>query len=239
MATNLFVDPSFETRTDIWGPRENCTISYPASGNALDGTKVMRLKADAAGNMAVGNYNDRTPIGAGVAFIYSLRVRPVGATARQAFAFCDYRKTNNDYLGDVAGSPINCPAGVWTTLSVTGMTPTGNTHLLNFLKVMDVTVAGEEWDVDLAAVYAGSTDPSYQGPYTAAAVADAGPDQSVAAGATVTLTGTPPSGVWSQASGTAVTLSTPVTTGTDTKVTFAAANSTASPLSRVFTYTVA
>lgn len=71
-----------------------------------------------------------------------------------------------------------------------------------------------------------------------AAGVNAGPDQNIADNDPVTLVGTPPGGVWTQDSGTAVTLSAPVTNATDTRVTFTADNpSTSVPLDLVFRYT--
>lgn len=67
---------------------------------------------------------------------------------------------------------------------------------------------------------------------------NAGSDQTVASNSVVTLTGTPAGGVWTQDSGAAVTLSAPVTTATDTKVTFVSTNaSTTVNDTRVFRYT--
>lgn len=71
------------------------------------------------------------------------------------------------------------------------------------------------------------------------AVANAGADQTVAAGASVTLVGTPAGGTWTQDSGAAATLSAPVSNGTDTRVTLTSGNiSTTTAADRIFRYTV-
>ncbi len=73
----------------------------------------------------------------------------------------------------------------------------------------------------------------------AATSISAGANQTVTPGSTVTLTGSPAGGVWTQDSGTAVTLSAPVTSSTSTMVTFVSSNtSTTSSLDRIFRYTV-
>lgn len=89
----------------------------------------------------------------------------------------------------------------------------------------------EFWEDDLAISF-----DAYVGPE---AHANAGADQSVAAGTTVTLIGTPPGGTWTQESGDVVTLSAHTTDATDTRVTFTAANpSTTLSAERGFRYTV-
>lgn len=117
--------------------------------------------------------------------------------------------------------------GDWRKFLTADLTPPAGTVDAQIIWVVTGMDAGEVCHID----------ERYFGPATLAP-ANAGADQSVAAGATVTLAGTPKGGTWSQVDGTAVTLE-PVASDTSTNVTFSASNpSTTASSIRTFRYAV-
>src|SRR6476469_8473003 len=121
----------------------------------------------AAGDMDMHNESGRVTIGAGVQYVLSARVRPVGNTGRTGVLFADQISSSNTSLGTVAGSSVSCAPGVWTTISLNSTTPAGNAALRTAVRVNDTGGPGEQWLVEEIGLYVGTSDTSYQGPFTA------------------------------------------------------------------------
>ena len=235
MPTNLLTNPSFELAVFPWKARGNSTIQRVPSSLALDGRFVGRITALAAAvDTDIDDDAGRAAVVAGQSFVYSIRIRPL-TIAREVAIFVEWIGTP----GAAGSSGVICQPGVWTTVSMTGTAPAGTTALRPAIRIKNVAAAGEQFLIDALAVYVGQTDPAYSDPATPTLnTADAGVDQTVPAGSSVTLIGKPPEGRWAQDSGDVVTIPAQVTTATDTRITVTASNaSTVAALARSFRYT--
>lgn len=233
---NLIVNPSFETTTEPWMVRFNCTIQRVAVAGAPDGAHAMRLTAQAAGDVDVqiDTLDGRPDVSGGTPFVYSVSIKPT--VTRNAAVFVEWIGVS----GAAGSATTSCPANAWTRVAMTATTPAGTTEARPVIRITELA-AGEQVDVDAVGFYLNSTNPAYQGPVTgsAAPTVSAAPGTTVAAGTGVTLIGAPAGGTWSQDSGDVVVLSTPTSSSTDTRVALSAANSSTTTTSvRVFRYTV-
>lgn len=163
MPTNLTPNPSFETGTAPWAVRSNCALDRVQVTGAPDGQWAGRMTAAVTGTMDVQDDATRPAVSPSQQIILSVRLRPVGTTTRLCSVFLEWP----GIAGAASSGNVSCPAGSWTTVSVSTTVPAGASSVRPAIRV-DSPAAGEQWLVDAIGLYLGSTDPAYQGPFTTA-----------------------------------------------------------------------
>lgn len=226
----LSLDQQSSVNAAGWSANGTNTEHSWDSGSAYDGTHSVRLAAIAAGTVqSKTGYPAVKNVVGGSSYRFRAYFR-ASTTSRPVRVIVNWVDSAGTLISPQVSAAMGqvSAVGTWQELQTEALTVPANATQAELVITIENCVAGEAHRHDLR--YFGST--------TTADPANAGPDQTVDAGATVTLTGTPDGGTWTQATGDAVTLSAPTTTTTSTSVTFSASNpSTTTTNVRSFTYT--
>lgn len=224
---------TFDTALDGWRPGSNAPTVAQSTTAPDTGAGCLQVTATSVTSPAqfVSPGIATTP---GVRLTITMRVRPEVNRRSLYLSVNWFASVGGAYLSTSTGADSAFydlsafTLGAYSTVTVQ-VTPPAGANAMELNSDIISPAVGDIMRVDNVVVTTPDAEP----------VANAGVDFSGAPGATATLIGTPAGGVWSQDSGPAVTLSTPVTTTADTRVTFTHANpSTTTSLERVFRYTV-
>lgn len=219
---NLLPNPGAEADAAGWST-QNATLARVTTP-VRSGVGAFSLTAAAAGDVTMVAAELSSGLNPGQLVLLSAYGRSAAA-GRTVQMLVDWSSATA-YLSTASVSGPTTTTTGWTQTTGSVLMPATATRGTVFLRFY-AAAAGEVHYADDLSVQADTPAP-----------VNAGPNTSGAPGTTATRIGTPPGGTWTQESGPAVTLSAPVTTTQDTRVTFVRDNpSTTAPVDRLFRYT--
>lgn len=153
LATNLIVNPSFETNTTTWAPGGSVALSRIV-GSTPEGSAYLRCTATAPGvtfGTLYGTFQTMTP---GEPFLLSAAVRGVAGRTM------NLRMRWNGGAASTVGAPFALTGG-WQRVTLTGTVPgTATQGVPDVLQIATGSLTGDTFDVDAVLLVRGTSDTS-------------------------------------------------------------------------------